>query len=110
MQKDLLSGNTTCERVVRDFFLQIEEKNELNAFVEVFEKSAILQAQKVDAKIADNLELGKLFGLVIGIKDNISYKGHTLTAGSKILQNYTAPYTATVIDRLLQEDAIIIYL
>lgn len=108
LQKDLLSGNTTCERVVRDFFLQIEEKKELNAFVEVFEKSAILQAQKVDAKIADNIELGKLFGLVIGIKDNISYKGHTLTAGSKILQNYTAPYNATVIDRLLQEDAIIL--
>ena len=51
---------------------------------------------------------GKLFGVVIGIKDVICYKGHHVTAGSKILEGFTSLFSATAIERLLAEDAIII--
>ncbi len=80
----------------------------LNAFVEVFTDTALLQAKNIDSKLRKGEPLGKLFGLVIGIKDNISYKGHKVTAGSKMLQGYTALYHATVVERLLAEDAIIL--
>ena len=52
--------------------------------------------------------LGKLYGVVIAIKDVICYKGHTITAASKILSEFTSVYTATALQRLIDEDAIII--
>ena len=47
-------------------------------------------------------------GLVAGIKDNICYKNHKVSAASKILNNFHSTYSATVLDRLINEDAIII--
>ncbi len=52
--------------------------------------------------------MGKLFGLVISIKDVICYRGHSVTAGSKILQGFQSLYSSTAVERLLEEDAIII--
>lgn len=101
-------GITTCEIVTNNYLEIIEVKQELNAFVEVFTDSALHQAKNIDKKLSNHEPLGKLFGLVIGIKDNISYKDHKLSAGSQILQGYTALYNATVVDKLLAEDAIII--
>ena len=89
------------------YFQQIETFKHLNAFNEVFFYSAAEQARLVQEKI-DNGTAGKLAGMVIGIKDNISYKGHEVTASSKMLEGFVSPYSATVIDRLLQEDAVII--
>src|SRR5690606_36173587 len=51
---------------------------------------------------------GRLAGMVVGIKDNICYAGHKVSASSKILDNYISPFSATVVERLLAEDAIII--
>ncbi|HXP52674.1 MAG TPA: Asp-tRNA(Asn)/Glu-tRNA(Gln) amidotransferase subunit GatA, partial [Bacteroidia bacterium] len=51
---------------------------------------------------------GKLAGMVIGIKDNLCYKGHKVSASSKILEGFESLYTATVVERLIAEDAIII--
>lgn len=104
----MLDGVTTCEIVTKNYIEIIEAKQEINAFVEVFKESALLQAQNIDKKLSKHEPLGKLFGLVIGIKDNISYKNHKLSAGSQILQGYTALYNATVVEKLLEEDAIII--
>jgi len=89
------------------YFQQIEEFKHLNAFNEVFFLSAKKQAEVVQAKI-NNQTAGKLAGMVIGIKDNICYKDHLVTASSRMLENFTAPYSATVVERLLAEDAIII--
>lgn len=108
LQVDLLNKKINCAQLV-DFYLQrIESFKSLNAFVEVFENSAIEKANQIDKKIEKGEPLGKLFGLVIGIKDNICYKDHKVTAGSKILDNYTSIYSATVVEKLLEEDAIII--
>lgn len=89
------------------YFKQINENEHLNAFNEVFFYSAEVQAKAVQQKI-ENGTAGKLAGMVIGIKDNICYKDHVVTASSKMLDGFVSPYSATVVQRLLQEDAVII--
>ena len=89
------------------YFEQIAVSEHLNAFNEVFFHSAKAQALAVQEKIDSNTA-GKLAGMVIGIKDNMCYKGHVVTASSKMLDGFVAPYSATVIERLLAEDAVII--
>jgi aspartyl-tRNA(Asn)/glutamyl-tRNA(Gln) amidotransferase subunit A len=108
LQVDLLNKKINCAQLVDFYLKRIESFKSLNAFVEVFENSAIEKANQIDKKIEKGEPLGKLFGLVIGIKDNICYKDHKVTAGSKILDNYTSIYSATVVEKLLEEDAIII--
>jgi aspartyl-tRNA(Asn)/glutamyl-tRNA(Gln) amidotransferase subunit A len=66
------------------------------------------QAALLDAKRQAGKPIGKLHGVIVGLKDVISYKGHALSAGSHILENFQAVYNATVVERLLAEDAIII--
>jgi aspartyl-tRNA(Asn)/glutamyl-tRNA(Gln) amidotransferase subunit A len=85
----------------------INDKKHLNAFLEVFEKSAVLQAEKVDEKIKKG-NAGKLAGVVVGLKDNICYRHHKVSASSRILEGFESLYSATVVERLLAEDAIII--
>jgi aspartyl-tRNA(Asn)/glutamyl-tRNA(Gln) amidotransferase subunit A len=89
------------------YFKQIEDQKHLNAFNEVFFYSAKTQALAVQEKI-DNNTAGKLAGMIIGIKDNICYAGHQVTASSRMLDGFVAPYSATVVERLLAEDAVII--
>jgi aspartyl-tRNA(Asn)/glutamyl-tRNA(Gln) amidotransferase subunit A len=108
IQKEILSGKISCRQVVLDFIKRIEEKKELNAFLEVFTDSALQKADEVDLKIINSSPLGRLGGVVIAIKDNICYKDHKVSASSKILSGFTSLYSATVVERLLKEDAIII--
>jgi aspartyl-tRNA(Asn)/glutamyl-tRNA(Gln) amidotransferase subunit A len=89
------------------YFKQIKDKEHLNAFNEVFFLSAEAQAKAIQQKIEEGTA-GKLAGMVIGIKDNICYEGHIVTASSKMLEGFVSPYSSTVVERLLQEDAIII--
>ena len=100
-------GNTSCIDLVNAFFLNIQEKNDLNAFIEVFEESAVKQAIEVDKKIAAG-SAGKLAGMVISLKDLLCFKDHKVTGGSHILNDFTSLYSATVVEKLLKEDAIII--
>ena len=67
-------------------------------------EEAIARAQELD----HSSRKGKLQGVVVGIKDNICYKDHRISAGSGILQNFTSLYSATAVERLLAEGAIII--
>jgi aspartyl-tRNA(Asn)/glutamyl-tRNA(Gln) amidotransferase subunit A len=103
----IFSGSISIESLVKHYLKSIDDKKSLNAFVEVFEQEAITLAQEVDVKIKKGTA-GKLAGLVIGIKDNICYKGHKVSAASNILNNYTSIYSATCVERLVAEDAIII--
>lgn len=96
-----------CVAVVGDFLERIDRNKKLNAFISVFQKQAIERARLIDKKIS-NGEEGKCAGLVIAIKDLISVKNEQLTCGSHILDNFISPYDATVVKRLLAEDAIII--
>ncbi|MEY2918059.1 MAG: Asp-tRNA(Asn)/Glu-tRNA(Gln) amidotransferase subunit GatA [Bacteroidota bacterium] len=106
--KDLTDNNSTCVNTVNYYLQQIEQKKQLNAFVEVFASEALQKAAELDAKRKNGEPLKKLHGVVIAIKDVICYKDHKVTAASKILDGFTSVYSATAIQRLLDEDAIII--
>jgi len=106
--KNAIKANEiNCLSLTKFYIKQIDKNKHLNAFVEVFEKEAIERAKAIDEKIANKIA-GKLAGMVIGIKDNICYKNHKSSAASKMLSDFESLYNATVVERLLNEDAIII--
>jgi aspartyl-tRNA(Asn)/glutamyl-tRNA(Gln) amidotransferase subunit A len=107
IKSGLQIGEITAESLVKGYLQQINANTHLNVFNEVFEQEALANAKNVDAKIKQGTA-GKLAGMVIAIKDNICYKDHKVTASSKILENFTSIYSATIVERLLAEDAIII--
>lgn len=103
----LANKQTTVENIVKQYLKRIEETKHLNAFLEVWADEALTAAKSIDEKVAQG-KAGKLAGMVIGIKDNICYKNHHVTAASKILEGFTSLYSATAVERLLAEDVIII--
>ncbi|RYG17714.1 MAG: Asp-tRNA(Asn)/Glu-tRNA(Gln) amidotransferase subunit GatA [Chitinophagaceae bacterium] len=107
IQGKLTQKELKLQDVLSYYFEQIRQKKHLNAFNEVFFDSATLQANTVQQKIEKGTA-GKLAGMVIGLKDNICYKDHQVSASSKMLDGFVAPYSSTIVKRLLQEDAIII--
>jgi aspartyl-tRNA(Asn)/glutamyl-tRNA(Gln) amidotransferase subunit A len=98
---------TSCRQLVENYLHNIEENKILNAFLEVYEHEALVQADAIDQKLA-NGTAGKLAGMVIGVKDVIAHKGHGLQASSQILNGFESLYTGTALERLIAEDAIII--
>lgn len=107
IKKSLEKKETDCRAIVNHYLQNIKTKAHLNAFVEVYEESALQQADLVDQKLAEG-KAGKLAGMVIGIKDVLCYTGHESNASSKILKGFQSQFTTTAIQRLLDEDAIII--
>ena len=85
----------------------IEVNKHLNAFLTVYADEALTRATEIDAKTKAG-KAGKLAGLVLGIKDVIAYKDHPLQGASKILDGFQSQYSATAVERLIDEDAIII--
>tara|TARA_R110000796_G_scaffold74374_1_gene167278 strand:+ start:257253 stop:258677 length:1425 start_codon:yes stop_codon:yes gene_type:complete len=107
IQKDIRLGVTSCRALVEYYLSNIEAHSELNAFVEVYNSEALQKADIIDAKIKEN-KAGKLAGLIFGIKDLICYQDHKISGASKILQNFESQFSATAVEKLLQEDAILI--
>jgi aspartyl-tRNA(Asn)/glutamyl-tRNA(Gln) amidotransferase subunit A len=107
IKKSLEKKEASCKAVVLHYLLNIQTKAHLNAFVEVYEQSALAHADQVDEKIIQG-RAGKLAGMVIGIKDVLCYKDHEANASSKILKGFKSQITSTAIQRLIDEDAIII--
>lgn len=105
--KQALASGDTVVRILEGYLSQIEANKHLNAFLEVFEESARAKALEVDQKII-NGTAGRLAGMVIGIKDNFCYEGHKVSAASKILEGFESLFTGTALQRLLDEDAIIV--
>jgi len=105
---DLLQNRTSCIDAVQFYLQQIEASKKLNAFTELFADEALAQARHLDEQRKNGGQIKKLHGVVIAIKDVICYKDHRVTASSKMLQGFTSLYTATALQRLLDEDAIII--
>ncbi|MBI3135842.1 MAG: Asp-tRNA(Asn)/Glu-tRNA(Gln) amidotransferase subunit GatA [Bacteroidetes bacterium] len=105
--KAALDHGTSVESITKHYLKRIDEKKHLNAFLEVFADSALAQAKRVDEKLKNNTA-GRLAGVVIGLKDNLAYKDHKVSASSKILEGFVSLYTATAVERLIAEDAVII--
>jgi aspartyl-tRNA(Asn)/glutamyl-tRNA(Gln) amidotransferase subunit A len=107
IRSGLQRAEVTVEGLVKNYLDQIKKNAHLNAFNEVFEEEALTNAKNVDNRIK-NGTAGKLAGMVIAIKDNICYKGHRVSASSKILKDFTSIYSSTIVERLLAEDVVII--
>lgn len=107
IQTDLKLGRISLSQLVDYYLNNIEQNKHLNAFLEVYNLEAKERALQVAAKLAAG-KAGRLAGMVIGLKDNICYKDHRVSASSKILEGFTSIYSSTVVERLLAEDAIII--
>jgi len=102
----LVSGEFTCRELVEEYLKVIKEKNaDLNAYLEVYD-DVLQQADEAQKKFTDKTA-STLTGIPFAIKDNILIKGRVASAGSKILENYTASYDATVIKDLKNAGAIL---
>lgn len=102
--KELKKGATSCLQAVQHYLSAINQHQHLNCFIEVFTSEALQRAADLDA----SPQMGKLHGLVVGIKDNICFQGHRVSAASRILHDFISVYSATAVERLLHEGAIII--
>jgi aspartyl-tRNA(Asn)/glutamyl-tRNA(Gln) amidotransferase subunit A len=107
VKADISTGAVNCQQLVAYYLDNIANKQHLNAFVEVYAEEARAQAIAVDAKIKAGTA-GKLAGMVIGLKDVLCHKNHGLQACSKILDNFKSQFTGTAVQRLLDEDVIVI--
>lgn len=104
----LRDGLVTCVEVTEQYLSRIEEYSHLNAFVTVFRETALIRARELDILHEESGIRGRLFGVIVAIKDVICYKDHPLSASSNILQGFTSIYNSTAVERLLEEGAIII--
>lgn len=84
----------------------VEDK--IHAFITVDSQNALAKAKEIDKKIKLKDKVGICFGMPVSIKDNICTAGMKTTCASKMLENFVAPYDATVVSRLKSEDAIIV--
>jgi len=101
------SKKISAEQVAKTFVEQIKKYKDKNAILEIFD-DAVDNAKKVDEKIKNGQKVGKLAGVPFIIKDNMLYKGHKASCASKFLENFVSPYTATAVQKLLDEDAVIL--
>jgi aspartyl-tRNA(Asn)/glutamyl-tRNA(Gln) amidotransferase subunit A len=105
--KSALASGSSVLNIVESYLSSIQQHSDLNAFLEVFEASAKEQAIRVDEKRKAG-NAGRLAGMVIGLKDNLCFAGHKVSAASKILEGFESLYSATAVQRLIDEDAVII--
>lgn len=107
VKAELKNGNYTLPELVNAYLENTENTKDLNIFLELWADEAKQKAEEIQAKI-ENGTAGKLAGMVIGLKDNICYAGHKVSASSKILEGFESVYSSTVVERLLTEDALFI--
>ncbi|WP_297423894.1 Asp-tRNA(Asn)/Glu-tRNA(Gln) amidotransferase subunit GatA [Clostridium sp.] len=109
MASKIKTGELTSEALVKSYIDEIiKTEPTVNAFLSLQCDEALAKAKEIDAKIKAGKTLGRLAGIPIAIKDNICTEGVNTTCASKMLEDFIPPYNATVIKKLLAEDAIII--
>jgi aspartyl-tRNA(Asn)/glutamyl-tRNA(Gln) amidotransferase subunit A len=102
-------GSLSVEAVTSAYIDAIDLKDsKIKAYLEVFNTSAIKRAEELDTKLRVGEKPSGLFGVPIAVKDNMCVRGTRTTAGSKILEKYIAPYTATAVQKLIDAGAVIL--
>lgn len=105
----VLKKELSAVQVAKSYIDTISKADgEIRAFTSVLEKEALLQAKSVDERIRNGGSAGKFAGVPVAVKDNFLIKGTVATCSSRILENYRAPYDATVIEKLKAEGAVFI--
>lgn len=107
LQEKLENKELTITDITKAYIDRIDEKEKsVNAFVTLLTKQALEQAKDIQGKVEKGEITGKLAGIPIGIKDNLCTKGVKTTCSSKMLENFIAPYNATVVEKLNDENMI----
>ena len=107
LKEKLEKKELTSYEIIKAYIEKIEEKEkDVQAFVTTLEKDALEKAEEIDKKVASGEIVEKLAGIPRGIKDNICTKGVNTTCSSKMLENFVAPYDATVMEKINSENLI----
>ncbi|MBO5102643.1 MAG: Asp-tRNA(Asn)/Glu-tRNA(Gln) amidotransferase subunit GatA [Clostridia bacterium] len=104
----LNAGEVTSQTLVKLCFDKIKQTEELNALNSTYFDMAMARAKELDERRANGQKLGALGGVPVVLKDNINLIGTKTTCASKFLQNFVSPYNATVAQKLIDADAIVI--
>jgi len=106
--REVKTGNISAEDFVAKTIERIQSVDDkLHAFLSVND-DAVNQARAIDKKVKSGEKVGDCFGMPISVKDNMCIKDSKTTCASKMLENFIAPYDATVISKLKQQDAIFV--
>ena len=106
IQERLIKKEISLVQICQEYIKRIKSSAS-NAFIEVFEEEALSKAEEIQKKVINN-NFGLLTGIFVGLKDNICYKDHKLTASSKMLEGFKSLFSATAVEKILNEDAIIL--
>ena len=107
--QSVISGKMKAAELVNGYLQRIAARNpEINAYLSVASEDARRTAEDLDAAARRGDQLGSLAGVPVAIKDVIAIEGMTATAGSRILEGYKPPYTATAVRRLKEAGAVVL--
>lgn len=108
LKEKIKKKEISVKEVVKNYFDQIEKEDEkIGAFLTLTKELAFSTAERLDRNF-EKLKNLPLFGIPFSIKDNILLENEKCTAGSKILENFIAPYDATVVKRLKEKGGVIL--
>jgi len=107
LHQKLINKEVSAVKLATEYLARAKS-SDLNAFITITEKEALEQAKTIDEKIAQGEEVPLLAGIPASIKDLIMTAGVRTTAASKILENYVAPYDATVIKKLKENGLVMV--
>ncbi|MBT3355773.1 Asp-tRNA(Asn)/Glu-tRNA(Gln) amidotransferase subunit GatA [bacterium] len=109
LHEKIQRGEITSLELTKGYIKTIDEKNDnINALLEVYKEDALREAKKVDEEVKSGNKIGMLSGIPGVLKDNICVKGNVTSAASKMLENYIAPYDATVVKKLRREKIVLL--
>ena len=105
----LINRKTSAVEIAKSVFQQIDKiESVIHSYVTLTRENAFETAEKVDKKIASGENISPLTGIPMAIKDVMCTKGILTSCGSKILSNFIAPYDATAVKKLKDQDVVII--
>ena len=107
LQEKLKNKELTITEITKAYADRINEKErDVQAFVTILTDEAVKQAEEIQTKVESGEITGEFAGIPIGIKDNMCTKGVKTTCSSHMLENFIAPYDATVVENLNNENMI----
>jgi len=107
LRDNIVTGRISSVEATKSVFERINKiEPVIGAFISTYEDLALERATDVDRRIAANQPVGQLAGVPVAVKDNMCTTFGATTCASKILENFHAPYNATVVEKLLAADAV----